>query len=102
MQNTVDKLEKELDDTIKGKMKARFNYEELYNYLINKIKNSLVCPISNTQIKSPYILKSGYTVEQTEFMGYYTNNKGDPFDECKSVNIKIPNLALGNIIKTVS
>ena len=52
-------------------------------------------------MKSPFVLKSGQTIGEHEFMVLYSEEHKDPFDRTKWVDIKIPNLALRNIMDTV-
>ena len=101
LKKEIDDLKEEKKEAVKEELENGFNYKKLYQCLVESFKQHFDSPISLDKMKSPFILKSGQTVGEHEFMVLYPQKHKDPFDRTKRVDIKIPNLALSNIMDTI-
>ena len=97
----LEKFKNEFDTTFMKRMEHGVDYKTLFTYLVQAIKENFESPISLGTMQSPCILKSGQTIDEDELNELCKAKSKDPFDRTKIVDIKIPNLALINIMDSV-
>jgi hypothetical protein len=75
---------------------CQFEYQFDYKY----ISESIVCPITYSVFKQPYIASDGYTYEKYAIDQWLLEHDSSPMTGLKlSHNILIPNLSIQSIIK---
>ena len=99
--NKIKNLEEEQKIELDENLGDSVNYKKLYLNLVESLKQNFYSPINFDKMKSPCILKSGQTIDEVDFDKLHQMRSRDPYDRTKAVDIKIPNLALRDIISTV-
>ena len=97
----IENHSKEKKEEFRQDLLGDFDYKKIYSYLVENIREHFESPISFDRIDSPYILKSGHTIDESEFKELYKRKSKDPYDRTKMVDTKTPNLALRNIMELV-
>ena len=90
----IENYSKEKKEEFRQDLLGDFDYKKIYSYLVENIREHFESPISFDRIDSPYILKSGHTIDESEFKELYQRKSKDPYDRTKMVDTKTPNLAL--------